>query len=161
MDPLNLSLLPANALVLVDTAPIIYVLEGHPEFADRFRPLFEAHEAGALQLAITTVTIAEVMTGVQHGGALTGPVEQWDWKLPAQSASLAAEYAEVFHSWRVVDLSYAIAVRAATLRAMFRLKLPDAVQAASALEINADALVTHDRDFSPLKSRLTRMQVLS
>ncbi|MGA3242674.1 MAG: hypothetical protein ABSG03_41055 [Bryobacteraceae bacterium] len=30
--------------------------------------------------------------------------------------------------------------------------MPDAVQAATALAINADALVTHDRDFSRLKS---------
>ena len=31
-------------------------------------------------------------------------------------------------------------------------KLPDAVQAASAIAINADALVTHDRDFSRLRA---------
>ena len=66
MDPLNIDGLPANALVLVDTAPIIYVLEGHPRFARRFLPLFEAYEAGALQLAVTTVTIAEVLTGPEQ-----------------------------------------------------------------------------------------------
>jgi predicted nucleic acid-binding protein len=33
-----------------------------------------------------------------------------------------------------------------------RLKLPDAVQAAGALAVNAAALVTHDRDFSKVKS---------
>jgi predicted nucleic acid-binding protein len=33
-----------------------------------------------------------------------------------------------------------------------RLKLPDAVQAASAIAINADALITHDRDFSRLRA---------
>ena len=42
MDPLNLEDVPADASVLVDTAPIIYVLEGHPRFAQRFGPLFEA-----------------------------------------------------------------------------------------------------------------------
>ncbi len=40
-----------------------------------------------------------------------------------------------------------IAESAARLSASCRLKLPNAVQAASALAINADALVTHDRDF--------------
>lgn len=161
MEPLNIEGLPANALVLVDTAPIIYVLEDHPRFAERFRPLFEAHEAGALQLAITTITIAEVMTGVEWAGVLKGPAEDRDRSLAGRTSELAARYAEVFESWRVVDLDYAIAVRAAGLRAMYRLKAPDAVQAASALEINADALVTHDRDFSRLKSRLTPMRVLS
>jgi predicted nucleic acid-binding protein len=37
---------------------------------------------------------------------------------------------------------------AAQLRVQYRLKLPDAVQLASALDIGAAALVTHDRDFS-------------
>ena len=36
---------------------------------------------------------------------------------------------------------------AARLRGRYGLKLPDAIQLASALAINADALVTHDRDF--------------
>ncbi len=160
MDPLNLDGLPDNALILVDTAPIIYVLEGHPHFADRFRPLFQAHEAGAFQLAITTITIAEVMTGVEQAGAPTGAAGNRDWGAAVRS-ELALRYTEVFNTWRVVDLDYSIAVRAAGLRAVYRLKLPDAVQAASALAISADALVTHDRDFSRLKASLAPMRVLS
>ncbi len=144
MDPLNIDGLPANALVLVDTAPIIYVLEGHPRFARRFLPLFEAYEAGALQLAVTTVTIAEVLTGPEQ----------------AKNHALASQYSEVFRSWTVIALDFDIAVRAAGLRAMYRLKLPDAVQAASALAINADALVSHDRDFSHLGPRLTSMRII-
>jgi predicted nucleic acid-binding protein len=45
-----------------------------------------------------------------------------------------------------------IAANAARLRASLRLKLANAVQAASAISINADALVTHDRDFSRVRS---------
>ena len=33
----------------------------------------------------------------------------------------------------------------------YKLKLPDAIQLASALAINADALVTHDRDFAKVR----------
>jgi predicted nucleic acid-binding protein len=160
MDPLNIEGLPANALVLVDTAPIIYVLEGHPQLARRFRPLFEAHEAGALQLAITTVTITEVMTGPEQAKVMTGPAQARDDDLALRYSEIALQYSEVFSSWRVVALDYDIACRAAVLRAMYRLKLPDAVQAASAFAIDADALVTHDRDFSRLKSRLTLMRII-
>ena len=60
----------------------------------------------------------------------------------------------------MIALDFDIAVRAAGLRAMYRLKLPDAVQAASALAINADALVSHDRDFSHLGPRLTSMRII-
>jgi hypothetical protein len=37
------------------------------------------------------------------------------------------------------------------LRVQYRLKLPDAVPLASALQIGAVALVTHDRDFSAVQ----------
>jgi predicted nucleic acid-binding protein len=58
----------------------------------------------------------------------------------------------VLESWQVVDLTADIAASAARLRASLRLKLADAVQAASAIAINADALVTYDRDFSRVQS---------
>jgi hypothetical protein len=48
--------LPEEALLLIDTAPIIYVLEGHPPFGSRFAPLFAAHAAERLRFAVTTVT---------------------------------------------------------------------------------------------------------
>ena len=63
MKSLDFGGLPEGALLLIDLAPIIYVLEDHPKFASRFEPLFEAHAAGRLQFAVTTVTIAEVLTG--------------------------------------------------------------------------------------------------
>jgi predicted nucleic acid-binding protein len=159
MDALNIEGLPANALVLVDAAPIIYVLEEHHQFAQRFRPLFEAHEAGSLQLAVTTVAIAEVMTGPEQAQVMASQARDYD--LEFRYTKLASRYSEVFSSWSVIALDYDIACRAAGLRAMYRLKLADAVQAASALAINADAIVTHDRDFSRLRSRLTLMRIIS
>lgn len=136
MEPLNLATLPDDALLLVDSAPIIYVLEDHPRLAARFKPVFAAHAAGAVRLAVTTITIAEV---------LMGPLQQ-------QDESLATRYRSVLTSWQVVELDTAIAESAARLRATLKLRLPDAIQVASALAINAAALVTHDRDFSRLKS---------
>ena len=136
MEPLNLKGLPKNALLLVDTAPIIYTFEGRSEFVERFEPVFKAYEDGAVELAVTTVTIAEV---------LTGPIQ-------ADDDFLVSQYRQILESWRVVPLDADIALRVADIRARYRLKLPDAVQAASAIAIHADALVTHDRDFSRLRS---------
>jgi predicted nucleic acid-binding protein len=56
----------------------------------------------------------------------------------------------------VVDFTSDIAESAARIRGTYGLKLPDAIQVVSALAINADALVTHDRDFS----RVRGLQVL-
>ena len=118
--------------VLVDTAPWIYVLEDHPVFAPRFTGLFEAAEQGRLQLALTTVTVAEV---------LAGPFK-------AKQTALAKRYEKALNRYQVMPLSAQVAALAAQLRVQYRLKLPDAVQLASALDIGAAALVTHDRDFS-------------
>lgn len=136
MEPLDLSGLPEQALLLLDTAPIIYCLEDHAKLGPRFQPLFEAHRNGELHFAVTTMTLAEIMTG----------------PLQSNDEALARRYRAILESWQVVDLDAGIAESAARLRASLRLKLPDAVQVASALAINADALVTHDRDFSRLKS---------
>jgi predicted nucleic acid-binding protein len=141
MEPIDVPALADGSLILVDSAPIIYVLEGHRTLAPRFRPLFDRQAEGELSFAVTTITIAEV---------LTGPLRVGD-------EALAARYRAVLESWYVVELSAEIAERAARLRARARLKLPDAVQAASAIAVNADALVTHDRDFS----KLTALRVLA
>lgn len=136
MEPIDPEALPDGALVLMDSAPIVYFLEKHPKFSPIFRPLFRAHAAGRVQFAVTTISIAEV---------LTGPLQAGD-------EALAERYRAVLESWQVVALNSDIAENAARLRASLRLKLPDAVQVASALAINADALVTHDRDFARVRA---------
>lgn len=47
----------------------------------------------------------------------------------------------------MVPLDASIAYRAARPRCKYRLKLPDAIQLAAALEHGVVALVTHDREF--------------
>ena|ERR1051326_1390008 len=136
MEPLSIAWIPEGALLLLDSPPIIYVLEEHPDLAPRFLPLFEAQAAGRLSFAIATITVAEV---------LTGPFQSSD-------EALARRYRAILESWQVVPLDAAIAESAARLRASIRLKLADAVQAASALAANATALVTYDRDFSRVRS---------
>mgnify|MGYP003952844765 FL=1 len=119
----------------MDSAPIIYTLEAHPQLATRYKALFARHAAGELSLAVTTITIAEVLTGPLNAG----------------EDALAKRYRAVLESWHVVDLTADIAETAARLRARHKLKLPDAIQLASALAINAHALVTHDRDFAKVR----------
>jgi hypothetical protein len=48
MEPLEFGDLPEEALLLVDSPPVIYILEDHSKFGPRFAPLFAAHAAGRL-----------------------------------------------------------------------------------------------------------------
>lgn len=136
MGALEFGDLPDQAVLLIDSAPIIYVVEDHPKLRPRFMPLFEAQAAGRLRFAVTTITMIEV---------LAGPLQAGD-------DALARRYRAVLALWQPVALDVDIAESAARLRASLRLKLADAIQAASALAINAAALVTHDRDFSRVRS---------
>jgi hypothetical protein len=62
------------------------------------------------------------------------------WAGTDLSEQLAEKYRATLRSWFVVDLDAETAESAARLRAALKLKLADAVQAASALAIGADAL---------------------
>ncbi len=135
MEQVSLEGLPENPLLLIDSAPIIYVLEDHPELAPAFKPVFAAHDKGLARFAVTTMTIAEVLAG----------------PLCARNEELTERYRSTLRTWFVVDLDADLAESAARLRATSKMKLADAVLAASALAIGADALVTHDRDFSALR----------
>jgi len=120
--------------VLVDTNPLIYVLEGHP-LAGRFVDLLDAIQVGELIGVITPITVAEVLAGPLRVGD-DALMERYRLTLgnqgPFQTLMLDAE----------------MAVLAARLRIQQRLKLPDAFQLAAAVMSGCDALVTHDRDFS-------------
>jgi predicted nucleic acid-binding protein len=72
---------------------------------------------------------------------LTGPFK-------AGQTALAKRYEKSLSHYKVIPVSTPIAALAAQLRAQYQLKLPDAIQLATALDIGAAAFVTHDRDFS-------------
>jgi len=126
--------IPDGAAVLVDTNPIIYVLEGHARAA-RFRSIFEAIDTGRIHGVVTPITIAEIVSG----------------PLKAGNDALAERYRHTLSqspSWTVRDIDTDIAVLAARLRLRHKLKLPDAIQLATAIHESCYALVTHDRDFA-------------
>jgi predicted nucleic acid-binding protein len=129
-----LAQIPEGETVTVDTAPIIYFLADTQPHVDRFAQLFEAVEHGRNRIVISTITLSEV---------LVGPLRCGD-------EILAERYLRTLtgaKGWSILTLSVDIAMRAARIRTSYRLKLPDAIQLATALETNSYALVTHDRDF--------------
>jgi predicted nucleic acid-binding protein len=134
MGPGLIEAIPAGARVVVDSAPVIYYLENH-SLAARFAPLFDAVADGAISIAISSITVAEVLAG----------------PLGAGKEALAGRYRAALRRWLIVPVSEDLAVTAARLRVRFRLRLPDAIQLATTVETGSYALVTHDRDFSRVR----------
>ena len=127
----------AFSLQAAYAAPLILLAQTRQADRDAAHARADAEHREALHTAsVTTITIAE---------GLTGPLQ-------AADDALARRYRAIRESWQPIALGVDIAEGAARLRASLRLKLTDAVQAASALAINAAALVTHDRDFSRVHS---------
>ena len=131
-ETLTWAQLKINDLVVVDSAPLIYFLDGHREFSGLFEGLFTAYDEGQLRIAISTIAMAEVLAGPFKNG----------------QDVLAKRYEKALASFDVIPVTQDIAVSASRLRISCKLKLMDALQAATALDIGAVALVTHDRDFS-------------
>lgn len=92
-------------------------------------------KTGRLRIALSTVTLAEVLTA-PHGHG---------------HDPLGKQLEAALREFDVHPLSVPIAVEAARRRARYRLRLLDAIQLAIALEIGAWGLVTHDRDFSAVQ----------
>ncbi|MFN0061998.1 MAG: type II toxin-antitoxin system VapC family toxin [Myxococcaceae bacterium] len=136
-----LDAIPAGVRVAVDSPPLIYFLDGRSELAARFAPLFEAAESGRNELVVSTIALAEVLAGpLSHG-----------------NEALAERYRKVLASspgFSLQPVDAEVAATAARLRARYRLKLPDAIQLATAVTTGCHALVTHDRDFSRVKDVL-------
>jgi predicted nucleic acid-binding protein len=132
--------IPDNTTVLFDTNPIIYILEGHP-LASRFEPVFADVQAGRISALVTPITLAEVVSGPLRAG----------------KDALAQRYRNALTSspgWSLRHLDADIAVLAARFRLRHRLKLPDAIQLATAVHDGCHAVVTHDRDFGRVREIL-------
>ncbi len=130
--------IPDGVCVTVDSAPIIYYLQNHPVHAARFEGLFASATEGMVLINISTITLAEVMAG----------------PLAADNEILAAQYREVLcrsQGWQAIPVDEQVAAEAARLRARYRLRLPDAIQVATAIVTRSWALITHDSALARVK----------
>ena len=115
-----------------DTAPIIYFVEEHPQYLSRLTLAFDSVAAGRLLGITSTLTLAEVLVQPIRRGAV-------ELQRAYSDRLMHSEYFET----RPIDS--AVAQRAAELRASFNIRLPDALQLATALVAGCDALLTNDR----------------
>jgi predicted nucleic acid-binding protein len=128
--------------IFIDTAPIIYYIEAHPQFGPLAEEAVSAFQSGNLNVYSSVITLTEV---------LPKPIERGDEKL-------ARKFAESLKHGRnltMIEISEGTAEAAGRLRGRFPfLKTIDAIQLAGALEVGAEAFLTNDvklQQFNELK----------
>lgn len=118
-------------LVAVDTSPFIYFIEEHPKYVPFVDPFFEAVDRDEIRVITSVLTLTEV---------LVLPLRLKDQRLVERYSRILLQADNIFSS----EVSTAIATRAADLRAAHRLRTPDAIQLATAIDQGADAFLTND-----------------
>ena len=104
-----------------------------------------AIESGVLEGIIPTLVISEVLTGFY--------VDKRD-----KDASEFLSAILTNENFRVVPLSLDIAVSSAIIRANTRLKLPDAMVLATAVQLRADFLVSNDERFPEVHQNVSHVR---
>jgi predicted nucleic acid-binding protein len=115
----------------LDTAPLIYFIEAHPDYLPLLRPLFEALDQRDIHIVTSCVTLTEV---------LVHPLRR-------QNTQLAAQYRSILlnvPNFSTVAVSVEVAERAAEIRATLGMRTPDAIQLATASSYRAAAFLTND-----------------
>lgn len=118
-------------IVALDTAPLIYFIEKHPEFHQRVRPFFLGMQRGDFEVVTSTMTITEV---------LVHPFRHDDDTLVATYRDILRNAAHL----RTIPVTAKIAEIAARLRADHNIRTPDAIQAATAIAAKANFFLTND-----------------
>jgi len=129
-------------LLFLDTAPVIYHVEGNPAYQPLTDSIFQQIQHGMPEAVTSSVTLAEYLVHpYRHGD--TALVQKFRQAITAG----------VHTTYVGVDAS---AESAAELRARYNLTLTDAFQIAAALAAGCDAFLTND---SALK-RVTELTIM-
>ena len=127
----------------IETAPFIYFIEKHPGFVDKLRQVFRTVDVGQIEVTTSVVTLVDTLTKPMKTGDKV--VEQGYRTLLQQTPHIM-----------LMPITVPIAERAASLRARYNLRTPDALHLAAALEGRCDAFLTNDLTLR----RVTELRVL-
>lgn len=127
----------------VDTAPFIYYVEDDGVYADKMEAVIDFVENNDVRLITSTVTLLET---------LVKPLKTNDKKVEQSYRELFSTTPYLF----LKPITDVVASRAASLRATYNLKTPDALQIAVVLEAGCDAFLTNDLGLK----RVTEVRVL-
>jgi predicted nucleic acid-binding protein len=122
-------------IIALDTNVLIYLLEGIEPEAGKVERILSRFMKGKDAGVISTVTVAEVLTGFYLVG---------EQKKAVRAKKLLVDL--TLNSFKITPVTFEIADLAASLRARRGGKLPDALIAATAITEKADVIYSQDKD---------------
>ncbi len=126
--------LDPGAVVFLDTAPLIYLIEGHGVFHAPIRAFIEECVRLRAHMVTSLITYIEVLTHPERLGR----------------SDLAARYRMFLtnsENLSIHPLNVQVADECVRIRAALGFKTPDAIQLAVARVCGAEVLVTNDADW--------------
>jgi predicted nucleic acid-binding protein len=129
--------------MVVDSSVVLAYLTGGEAASKDAQELFEGFiKTGRNIASISTITVGEILVRPFRQGS--------------RAVAIAESFLRHFGDIAVVDVTYAVAREAARIRALTGLRMPDAFVVASALEVDADLLVTSDHSWRKLTADALR-----
>jgi predicted nucleic acid-binding protein len=126
MGPLTI---PENATVYVDTAPVIYSVETNPDYWALLQPLWSKSQANEIDIISSELLLLETLV----------------FPLRNNNQAIIEIYEDLFRDdIRLIEINQGILRSAAQLRTITSLKTPDAIHAATALNVGCDLFLTND-----------------
>lgn len=126
-----------NKIIFLDTAPLIYFIEGNSQYQHHLKQIFEANDRGDFAFITSSITLLEV---------LVKPLKEGQSELANQYKRILTTAAGI----RILDVTNDLAVLAAELRAKYNIRTPDAIQIAAAIENKADYFLTNDKQLKSI-----------
>lgn len=125
-------------IIGIDTAPLIYFIEEHPDYIYKIDKFFAGMDNGDFSVVTSTITLLEV---------LVHPLRK-------NNQSVAEEYKDILLNSCLVtmEISNEMSMEAARLRAAYNIRTPDALQIAAALVAGASCFLTNDTNLPRIPS---------
>jgi len=125
----------------LDTAIFIYHFEENPAYLPLTRDLLSSIESGERKGVTSTITLMEI---------IVKPLALGQIDVARKYEALLAN----FPNLEIIDLDRDVIRLAARLRAEYRLRPPDALQAAASLQHGAQAFITNDNLLKRLQDKI-------
>jgi predicted nucleic acid-binding protein len=124
---------PSTGLVYLDANSIIYSVEKHPDYWPLLQPVWQAAQGKTIEIVSSDLVLMEVLVAPLKSG----------------NTALALAYEQLFlqAQTRLLPITQPILREAARLRSTTKLKTPDAIHAATAMNAGVALFITNDAGF--------------